>query len=111
MGIGSRPATCVSCGKRLGRKQWYYRNGKYFCKKSCWETEEAKAVEEAAKAKSADVQDKPKDAAAITQQGEPAPSAPSQKTEPETKAAPEAQSEAPPPASSAQAPEPKAPTG
>lgn len=53
MGIGSRPATCASCGKRLSRKQWYYRNGKYFCKKRCWVTEEEKAQQEAAKAAAA----------------------------------------------------------
>lgn len=48
MGVGDRPATCTSCGKRLNRKQWYYRNGSYFCKKRCWEKERAKAAEEAA---------------------------------------------------------------
>ena len=50
MGIGSRPATCTSCGKRLNRKQWYYRNGKYFCKKRCWVTEQGKAAAETANA-------------------------------------------------------------
>ena len=49
MGIGSRPATCASCGKRLSRKQWYYRNGQYFCKRRCWLTEREKAAEKAAK--------------------------------------------------------------
>ena len=48
MGIGSRPATCTSCGKRLNRKQWYYRNGRYFCKRRCWVTEQDKAKKEAA---------------------------------------------------------------
>ena len=48
MGIGSRPATCVSCGKRLNRKQWYYRNGRYFCKRRCWVTEQDKAKTDAA---------------------------------------------------------------
>ena len=48
MGVGDRPATCASCGKRLNRKQWYYRNGKYFCKKRCWVTEVEKAVQAAA---------------------------------------------------------------
>ena len=47
MGVGSRPATCASCGKRLNRKQWYYRNGKYFCKKRCWVTESEKVASEA----------------------------------------------------------------
>ena len=50
MSIGTRAATCSSCGKRLNRKQWYYRNGKYFCKRRCWVTEQEKAATEAAKA-------------------------------------------------------------
>ncbi len=53
MGIGSRPAMCTSCGKRLTRKQWYYRNGQYFCKRRCWVKESAKVSAEAAKAESA----------------------------------------------------------
>ena len=53
MGVGSRPATCTSCGKRLNRKQWYYRNGKYFCKRRCWVTEQEKAATEAVKVKEA----------------------------------------------------------
>lgn len=48
MGIGSRPATCASCGKRLNRKSWYYRNNKFFCKRRCWETEQAKAAKDKA---------------------------------------------------------------
>lgn len=50
MGIGSRPATCASCGTRLNRKQWYYREGKYFCKRHCWEAERAKLKQERADA-------------------------------------------------------------
>lgn len=42
MGLNTRPATCTSCGKRLNRKHWYYRNGAYFCKPRCWETEKDK---------------------------------------------------------------------
>ena len=60
MGLANRPATCTSCGKRLSRKQWYYRNGKYFCKKRCWVTEAEKAAKEAAKettAKGAEAKD------------------------------------------------------
>lgn len=49
MSIGTRAATCTSCGKRLTRKHWYYRNGKYFCKQRCWDTEQAKAAADAAK--------------------------------------------------------------
>lgn len=46
MSISNRPAACASCAKRLSRKSWYYRNGKYFCKKRCWMTEAAKAAAE-----------------------------------------------------------------
>ena len=53
MSIGTRAATCTSCGKRLNRKQWYYRNGKYFCKKRCWVTERDKAAKEGAKQEAA----------------------------------------------------------
>ncbi len=42
MGVGNRPAACASCGKRLTYKHWYYRNGKHFCTKRCWVTEQAK---------------------------------------------------------------------
>ena len=37
----------------MNRKQWYYRNGKYFCKKRCWVTESEKAAKEAASKKEA----------------------------------------------------------
>ena len=50
MSIATRAAACASCAKRLTRKHWYYRNGKYFCKRRCWVTEQAKAVAEAEKA-------------------------------------------------------------
>lgn len=46
MSIGTRAATCSSCGKRLTRKHWYYRNGKYYCKKRCWVTEQEKAAKD-----------------------------------------------------------------
>ena len=42
MSIGTRAAACASCGKRLNRKQWYYRNNQYFCTKRCWVTEAGK---------------------------------------------------------------------
>lgn len=47
MGLANRSATCTSCGKRLSRKQWYYRNGHYYCKKRCWVTAAQKASAEA----------------------------------------------------------------
>lgn len=52
MALDTKSAACTSCGKRLNRKQWYYRNGAYFCKRRCWETEQAKAAEAKAKAES-----------------------------------------------------------
>jgi hypothetical protein len=55
MGIGSRPAACASCGKRLSRKQWYYRHDRYYCKKRCWLTEREKLAGEGAAGASAPV--------------------------------------------------------
>ena len=43
--MAERPATCTSCGKRLSKKHWYYRNGQFFCNKRCWTTAAAKAME------------------------------------------------------------------
>ena len=53
MSIATRASACASCGKRLTRKQWYYRNNKYFCTRRCFETDAAKAAEEKAKASAA----------------------------------------------------------
>ena len=47
MSLATKAAACAQCGKRLNRKQWYYRNGKYYCKPRCFETERAKAANEA----------------------------------------------------------------
>ena len=46
MGVGGRPAACASCSKRLTYKHWYYRNGKHYCTKRCWTTEQDKAAQE-----------------------------------------------------------------
>ncbi|OGW84025.1 MAG: hypothetical protein A3C47_01465 [Omnitrophica bacterium RIFCSPHIGHO2_02_FULL_51_18] len=50
-----RPTNCVQSNKRIRRKDWYYRDGKYFANKQCfklWMKQEAekakKAGEEAA---------------------------------------------------------------
>ena len=67
MSIGTRAAACTSCGKRLTRKHWYYRNGKYFCKKRCWVTESEKAEgERAEKEKAAAKPDAAKEAPAAS---------------------------------------------
>lgn len=31
-----RPKECVVCQKSI-KKLWYYREGKYFCSKGCWQ--------------------------------------------------------------------------
>ena len=45
-----RPSVCAHCGKRLSKKQWYYRNGKFFCKPRCFREAQEKAAAETAKA-------------------------------------------------------------
>ena len=47
MSVATKAAQCTSCSKRLNRKSWYYRNGKYFCKQRCWDTEAEKMAKEA----------------------------------------------------------------
>ena len=42
-----KPATCT-CGKRLSKKHWYYRNGGYYCKRRCFEEAQAKAAQDKA---------------------------------------------------------------
>lgn len=74
MSIATRAATCTSCGKRLNRKQWYYRNGKYFCKKRCWAKETEKVAKEAAE-KASDAKAKAAEAAAKPEPAKEAPAA------------------------------------
>ena len=33
-----KAANCASCNKSIKNKRWYYRNGKYYCSKRCWQT-------------------------------------------------------------------------
>lgn len=37
-----RIANCITCNKTLKKGNWYYRNGKRYCNKSCWKTAQAK---------------------------------------------------------------------
>ena len=72
MSIGNRAATCTSCSKRLTRKSWYYRNGKFFCKRRCWVTESVKAADAAkaaAEKKAAEAAAPAKDTAAVKTEG------------------------------------------
>ncbi len=48
MGLNTRPASCATSGKRLRRKSWYYRNGKYYYNKRAWAQDKAKAAEKSA---------------------------------------------------------------
>ena len=32
----TRPTNCVQSNKRIRRKDWYYRDGKYFANKQCY---------------------------------------------------------------------------
>lgn len=38
----NRPDNCVKCNKRLSKKQWYYRNGQFYCGKTCWKAIDVK---------------------------------------------------------------------
>ena len=46
----SRPTNCVQSNKRIRRKDWYYRNGKYFANKQCFKLFAAAEAEKAKKA-------------------------------------------------------------
>ena len=47
-----RPTNCAQSNKRIRRKDWFYRNGKYFANKQCFklyltqEAEKAKKTED-----------------------------------------------------------------
>lgn len=32
-----KPSNCASCNKSIKNKRWYYRNGKFYCTKTCWQ--------------------------------------------------------------------------
>ena len=46
----SKPTNCAQSNKRIRRKDWYYRDGKYFANKQCYklyQTQEAEKVKKA----------------------------------------------------------------
>ncbi len=52
----SRPTNCLQSNKRIRRKDWYYRDGKYFANKQCfqlWAKQEAEKVKKAQEAAAA----------------------------------------------------------
>ena len=46
-----RPSNCAVCNKAFKHKHWYYKNGKYFCTKRCWEKLNADLKAKAAEVK------------------------------------------------------------
>ena len=49
----SRPTNCAQSNKRIRRKDWYYRDGKYFSNKQCFKLHVEQELEKAKKAKEA----------------------------------------------------------
>ncbi len=49
----SRPSNCAQSNKRIRRKDWYYRDGKYFANKQCFRLHVEQELEKANKAKEA----------------------------------------------------------
>lgn len=47
----SRPTNCVQSNKRIRRKDWYYRDGKYFANKQAFKLYQTQEAAKAAKAK------------------------------------------------------------
>jgi len=48
----SRPTNCLQSNKRIRRKDWYYRDGKYFANKQCFGLYKTQELEKAKKAAS-----------------------------------------------------------
>jgi hypothetical protein len=46
-----RPTNCAQSNKRIRRKDWYYRDGKYFANKQCYHLFVTQAQEKALKEK------------------------------------------------------------
>jgi len=34
--VKTKPTNCGDCNKPIRKKRWYYRNGKYYCSKRCF---------------------------------------------------------------------------
>ena len=45
-----RPTNCAQSNKRIRRKDWFYRNGKYFANKQCFKLYVQQEAEKAKKA-------------------------------------------------------------
>ena len=55
----SWPTNCAQSNKRIRRKDWYYRNGKYFANKKAFQLYVTQEAEKADKAKEAQALAKP----------------------------------------------------
>lgn len=55
--MAERPSVCAHCGKRLSKKQWYYRNGKFFCKQRCFHDNVEKVAADKVKAQAKAAED------------------------------------------------------
>ena len=55
----SWPTNCVQSNKRIHRKDWYYRNGRYFANKKAFKLYVAQEAEKASKAKAAQTEGAP----------------------------------------------------
>ena len=51
-----QPTNCAQSNKRIRRKDWYYRDGKYFANKQAYKLFVEAAAEKASKAKEASAQ-------------------------------------------------------
>ncbi len=49
-GKAARPTNCVVCNKSVKKTRWYYRNGKFYCTKTCWQAAIKKEKDAAAEA-------------------------------------------------------------
>ena len=56
----SRPTNCAQSNKRIRRKNWYYRNGKYFANKQCFKLYTAEQADKKKKEEAAAAQAAPK---------------------------------------------------
>jgi len=56
-----RPTNCAVCNKAFKHKHWYYKNGKYFCTKRCWEKLDAEIKAKAAEARAKEAEAKAKE--------------------------------------------------
>lgn len=49
----SKPTNCAQSNKRIRRKDWYYRDGKYYANKQCYKLYQTQEAEKAKKAREA----------------------------------------------------------